>query len=59
MNNLPRTYNGKISNKDLKDIVRNENAEYLGKNGRIRFFYLPEHIGGDLCGAHIEEREAY
>jgi long-chain acyl-CoA synthetase len=59
MNNLPRTYNGKVSNKDLKDIVRNENAEYLGKNGRIRFFYLPEHIGGDLCGAHIEEMEAY
>jgi acyl-CoA synthetase (AMP-forming)/AMP-acid ligase II len=59
MNNLPRTYNGKISNKDLKDIVRNENAEYLGKNGRIRFFYLPEHIGGDLCGAHIAEREAH
>ena len=59
MSNLPRTYNGKISKKDLKDIVRDEKAEYLGKNGKLRFFYQPEHIGGDLCGAHIEKRESH
>jgi long-chain acyl-CoA synthetase len=41
MRNFPRTYNGKIRNKYLQDIVKNQSAEYLGKDGSLRFFTVP------------------
>jgi len=59
MSNLPRTYKGKISNKVPKDIVKSKSAEYLGKDGGLRFFCWPKYIVGDLCDAYIKKREVH
>jgi len=59
MSNLPRSYNGKISTKALKDIVKSKSAEYLGKDGGFRFFCWPKYIIGDLCDAYIKKGEAH
>jgi acyl-CoA synthetase (AMP-forming)/AMP-acid ligase II len=57
MGNFPRTYNGKVCNKTLMNIVKGENTEYLGKDGGLRFFLLSEDMSGELCGAYTEKRE--
>jgi hypothetical protein len=57
MKNLPRTYNGKISNKALKDIVKSKSAAYQSIDGGLRLFCCPKYIVGDLRGAYIKKRE--
>ncbi|TAN41926.1 MAG: long-chain fatty acid--CoA ligase [Nitrospirae bacterium] len=50
MENFPRTHNGKIRNKELKNIIIDERAEYLGTDGGLRFFFVPGCSGKHLCG---------
>ena len=56
--NFPRTYNGKICNKTLKNSIGGANAEYLGKDGSLRFFCYPEHMIDELCSAYIEKGDS-
>jgi acyl-CoA synthetase (AMP-forming)/AMP-acid ligase II len=56
MQNFPRTYNGKIRHKELKDIVKSQSAEYLGKDGSLSFFYCPDNMAAGLCGACIRNK---
>lgn len=55
MSNSSRTYNCKMSNNGMKDILKSESDKYPGKDGGFRFFCWPKHIGDDLCGAYIEK----
>jgi long-chain acyl-CoA synthetase len=43
--NFPRTYNGKIRNNDLRNIVKKESAEYLGNDGCLLFYCSTGHSG--------------
>jgi acyl-[acyl-carrier-protein]-phospholipid O-acyltransferase / long-chain-fatty-acid--[acyl-carrier-protein] ligase len=58
MSNFPRTNNGKICNKTLKDVVNGEKAEYLGNDGGLRFFDCLRNISAGFRGAPIEKRGA-
>ncbi|MHB8880700.1 MAG: class I adenylate-forming enzyme family protein [Thermodesulfovibrionales bacterium] len=49
MENFPRTHNGKIRNKELKNIIIDECAEYLGTDGGLRFFFVPGGSEKHLC----------